>query len=327
MNRTDTGLTDHEIEDLLTSALTARSEQINHDDLRTYEPLEEPQRRSDRFAPVRRIGSSRWVRPLPVAAIVATAAAFAIAIGGVPSIPGSSDPGTSTPGLTDVAYVVTFDGGTHEDIRLKASFTPHDVPIDGGTNATSTYPLVVVTGGTPKLEKQVMDAANAKIVAEIDAYRRQLRALGLTSRKLSQTITVRSDAQAGHAVSIVFDIVNDFGGAVPTNTSTAAVIDKRTGHAVRATDLFTDVPAVDRIMRRAIQQATEPAPATAADLAPLSMGDTATGLTSPLTWYPTKAGLRWVIDRGAVASDAQGEPTATVPWTRLAGEIAAQQGF
>ena len=326
MNRTDTGFTDREIEDLLTSALTARSEQIDHDDLRTYEPLEEPQRRSDRFAPVRSIGSSRWVRPLPVAAMVATAAAFAVAIGGVPSIPGSSDPGTSTPGLKDVAYVVKFDGGAHEDVRLKASFTPHSVPIDG-TKATSNYPLIVVTGGTPKLEKRVMDAANAKLVAEIDAYRKQLRALGLTSHKLHQTITVRSDAQAGHAVSIVFDIVNDFGGAVPTNTSTAAVIDKRTGHAVRATDLFNDVAAVDRIMRRAIQQATDPAPATTEDLASLSMGDTATGLTSPLTWYPTKAGLRWVVDRGAVASDAQGEPTATVPWTRLAGQIAAQQGF
>ncbi|KQV75444.1 hypothetical protein ASC61_10755 [Aeromicrobium sp. Root344] len=319
---TPTDLSNREIEELLTSALTARSAQIGADDLRTYAPLAEPQPRRDRLAPVRRIGSSRWIRPLPIAAMVATAAAFAVAIGGVPSIPGTSSPDT-----TPVAYVVTFNGGADENAHLKASFTPHDVPIDGGTKATSTYPLVVVTGGTPKLEKQVMDAANAKIVAEIDAYRKQLRALGLASRKLTQTITVRSDAQAGHAVSIVFDVVNDFGGAVPTSTSTAAVIDKRTGRAVRATDLFNDVPAVDRIMRRAIQRATQPAPATSEDLASLSMDDTTTGLTSPLTWYPTKSGLHWVVERGAVASDAQGEPAATVSWRRLAGEIAAQQGF
>jgi len=319
---THTDLANREIEELLTSALTARSEQIHQDDLHAYAPLAEPQRRSDRFAPVRRIGSSRWIRPLPVAAMVATAAAFAVAIGGVPSIPGT-EPGTSTPRTTEVAYVVKFDGGASENVHLKASFTPHSVPVDG-TKATSNYPLVVVTGGTPKLQKQVMDAANAKLVAEIDAYRKQIRALGLTSRKLTQTITVRSDAQAGHAVSIVFDVVNDFGGAVPTNTSTAAVIDKRTGRAVQATDLFDDVPAVDRIMRKAIQRATEPAPAETEDLASLSMDDTATGLTSPLTWYPTKAGLRWVVDRGAVASDAQGEPTATVPWKRLSGQIATQ---
>jgi hypothetical protein len=49
------------------------------------------------------------------------------------------------------------------------------------------------------------------------------------------------------------------------------------------------------------------------------MGNTATDRTSPLTWYPTKAGLRWVVDRGAVASDAQSQPAATVPWTRLRG--------
>ena len=326
MTHTDTDFTDRELEDLLMSALTARTEQIDQDDLRAYEPLEEPQRRSDRFAPVRRIGSSRWFRPLPIAAVVATAAAFALAVGGVPSIPGTSGPGTSTPGIRDVAYVVKFDGGANEDVRLKASFTPHTVDVDG-TKATSNYPLIVVTGGTPKLEKQVMDAANAKIVAELNAYRKQLRDLGLTSRRLSQAITVRSDAQAGHSVSIVFDVVNDFGGAVPTNTSTAAVIDKRTGHAVRAKDLFDDVPAVDRIMRRAIQRATQPAPATPDALESLSMDDTATGLTSPLTWYPTKAGLHWVVDRGAVASDAQGEPAATVSWTRLTGELAAQQGF
>ena len=325
MTPTDTGFTDHEIEDLLTSALTARSEQIDQDDLHAYPPLREPQRRSDRLAPVRRIGSSRWVRPLPIAAMVATAAAFAFAVGAVPSIPGSG-PDTSTPGLTDVAYVVRFDGGASGDAHLKASFTPHTVDIDG-TKATSNYPLINVTGGTAKLEKQVMDAANAKIVAEVDGYRRQLRNLGLTSQPLTQTITVRSDAQWEHSVSIVFDVVNDFGGAVPTNTSTAAVIDKRTGHAVSATDLFTDVPAVDRIMRRAIQRATEPAPATSEAVASLSMDDTATGLTSPLTWYPTKDGLHWVVDRGAVASDAQGEPAATVSWTRLAGEIKAQRGY
>ena len=156
MTRTDTGFTDHEIEALLASALTARSEQIDHDDLHAYAPLAEPRPRRDRLAPVRRIGSSGWVRPLPIAAMVATAAAFAIAVSGV------SIPGTSSPDAAPVAYVVRFDGGPSGDAHLKASFTPHDVPIDGGTKATSTYPLVVVTGGTPKLEKQVMSQRIAR---------------------------------------------------------------------------------------------------------------------------------------------------------------------
>jgi hypothetical protein len=139
---------------------------------------------------------------------------------------------------------------------------------------------------------------------------------------LTQTITVRSDAQWGHTVSIVLDVVDDFGGAVPSNTSTAVVIDKRTGHAVSAADLFTDVDSVDAVMRTAIRDATRPMPARPRDLAPLTMNAETSDLTTPLTWYPTAAGLHWVVDRGAVASDAQGEPRATVPWSRLAGLVA-----
>ena len=46
------------------------------------------------------------------------------------------------------------------------------------------------------------------------------------------------------------------------------------------------------------------------------------GRTAPLTWYPTEEGLTWVVDRGAIASDAQGEPTATVPWSGLGTALA-----
>ena len=220
-----------------------------------------------------------------------------------------------------------FDGGASEDVHLKASFTPHNVPIDGGTKATSTYPLVVVTGGTPKLEKQVMDAANAKIVAEINAYRKQLRALGLTIAQ-AQPDDHRQVGRPGRPRRVDRVRRRQRLRRSGADEHVDCRRDRQAhGHAVRATDLFDDVPAVDRIMRRAIQRATEPAPATSEDLASLSMDDTASGLTSPLTWYPTKAGLHWVVDRGAVASDAQGEPAATVPWTRLAGQITAQQGF
>jgi hypothetical protein len=70
-------------------------------------------------------------------------------------------------------------------------------------------------------------------------------------------------------------------------------------------------------MRKAIRVATFPQPAAREDLATLSMTPQKNGLTGPLTWYPTSAGLHWVVDRGAVASDAQGQPTATVPWATL----------
>ena len=46
------------------------------------------------------------------------------------------------------------------------------------------------------------------------------------------------------------------------------------------------------------------------------------GRTAPLTWYPTEEGLAWVVDRGAIASDAQGEPTATVHWSGLGTALA-----
>ncbi len=311
--------TDSELETLLRAALTARTEQITEAHLGAPRPLAELlDARHSGTTPTpkhRHVHHLRWAAPATI--LVAAAAVSVLALGG-PSLPAGAPPetvATATP-LGPIEYVVNFTGGATESQKLTLSFTPHMIPIDG-TKATSTYPLVVVSGGDKALNRAVMDAVNTRLVARINRYRTQLESLGLTKEPLSQTITVRTDAQWGHDVSIVFDEIDDFGGAVPSNSSTAVILDKRTGLAVQASDLFTDVPEVDKIMRKAIQVATLPQPAAREDLATLSMTPQKNGLTGPLTWYPTSTGLHWVVDRGAVASDAQGQPTATVPWATL----------
>jgi hypothetical protein len=313
---TDNELAERETIDLLTAALSARTAQVGEHDLRPAAPPVASGARILRLDAAHRVARSRWLRPVVSAAAVA-AVAGAIVVGN--GLPGSESP--SRPDTSAVAYVVSFAGGSSEDQPLEVELTPHDQPIDG-TRATTSYPLVNVTGGSTTLERRITDAVNARIVAEVADYRHRLAALGADTKPLTQTITVRSDAQWGHTVSIVLDVVDDFGGAVPSNSSTAVVIDKRTGSAVAATGLFTDVDAVDATMRTAIRQATEPMPSSRRDLASLTMRAAADELTTPLTWYPTDTGLHWVVDRGAVASDAQGEPAATVPWSDLAGLVA-----
>lgn len=304
-------LADSETIQRLTAALVARTSQVDEDDLRPAAPRIDVDAQVLRFRTTRRVAQSRWLRPVASAAAIA-AVAGAVVLGN--GLQGSESP--SRPDTSQVAYVVRFNGGTSGGDHLEMSFTPHERPIDG-TAARTSYPLVNVSGGSTALERHLMDAVNQRIVAEIDDYRGRLTSLGVQKRPLTQTITVRSDAQWGHTVSIVLDVVDDFGGAVPSNTSTAVVIDKRTGNAVAATDLFNDVEAANAVMRTAIRQAAQPMPATRRDVAALTMDAAAGHLTTPLTWYPTSAGLHWVVDRGAVASDAQGEPAATVPWSRL----------
>ena len=314
---TDVERLDEEIATLLTSALAGRTAQVNESDLR---PSPVPSIPNTQPARIARVARSRWLRPVVTSGAIAAVAASILLAGQVG--PGRTGPGQPIPSDADpAAYVVTFTGGRDEDQHLTVSFTDHNTTVPD-TAATTTYPSVTVTGGSSEIQDSIQDAVATQVTAEIDAYRRQLIGLDETARPLTQSVTVRSDAQWGHTVEIVLDVVNDFGGAVPSNSSTSVVVDRRTGNALGAADLFTDVSAVDAIMRTALRAATEPAPATPKDVAALTMTPGVNGLTTPLTWYPTEDGLTWVVDRGAIASDAQGEPTATVPWSALAGVIA-----
>ena len=315
---TDVEPLDEEIATLLTAALARRTAQVTEDDLRRSPA---PAVRSTRPQPsrVNRMARSRWLRPVVTAGAIAAVAASIVITGQV--FPGSPGPGGPVPSDIDpAAYVLSFAGGPSENERLTVSFAEHNGTVDD-TAATTTYPSVTVTGGSTVIRNSIEDAVATQVTAEVDAYRRQLLHLGETTRPLTQSITVRSDTQWGHTVAIVLDVVNDFGGAVPSNSSTSVVIDRRTGDAITADDLFTDVGAADEAMRAALRKATEPAPATPEALASLTMIPGPDGLTTPLTWYPTEEGLTWVVDRGAIASDAQGEPTATVPWSGLGSDI------
>jgi hypothetical protein len=259
------------------------------------------------------------MRPVVKWGAVATVAAAVLLAGHV--LPDSSGPGGATPSdVRPAAYVLTFNGGASENQHLTLSFAQHSTKVQG-TAATTTYPSVSVTGGSSGIQHSIEGAVAAQVRAEINAYREQLIGLHETTRTLTESITVRSNTQWGHTAAIVLDVVNDFGGAVPSNSSTSVVIDRRTGDALAAEDLFTDVSAVDATMRAALRKATEPAPAAPEDLAILTMTPDSNGLTTPLTWYPTEQGLTWVVDRGAVASDAQGKPTATVPWSALNSDL------
>jgi hypothetical protein len=311
---TDVEPRDQEIATLLSAALVERTAQVTEDDLR---PSLAPSVGGTGPQPTRisRIARSRWLRPIVTSGAVAAVAASVLVATYVG--PDSTGPGRPTPSDVDpAAYVVTFTGGATEDEELTVSFAQHQETVDG-TAATTTYPSATVTGGSSEIGQTIEDAVTTQVAAEIDAYGRQLVNLGESARQVTQTITVRSHSQWGHIVAIVLDVINDFGGAVPSNSSTSVVIDRRTGDAIAADDLFTDVGAVDATMRTALRKATRPAPATPEALASLTMVPGPSGLTTPLTWYPTEQGLTWVVDRGAIASDAQGEPTATVPWSGL----------
>lgn len=311
-------LADGELEVLLSAALTAWSSQVRQDDLLPAVHPALPPR------PARRTTRRR------VSMLLVAASAGVATIGGamslthvyrtdpepIPSVAGTKMAVGPSESLGRIEYVVDVTGGVDEIAKLRLTFTSRTSHVEA-TAATATYPQLAVSGGDPGLRRTLEGAVKTRVVALIDAYRNRLISQDCADKPVTQTITVRANAQWGHYVSIVLDNVEDFAGAVPTTSSTAVVIDKRTGRAASAADLFTDVSTVDALMRTAIGTATQPMPPTKEDLAALSMTLPANGITRPLTWYPTQEGLHWVVDRGAIASDAQGEPSATLSWTRL----------
>jgi hypothetical protein len=220
----------------------------------------------------------------------------------------------SPPGPT-VHTVDVTDGGEQ---RLTITLTPHTQPVER-TAATVTYPLVTVSGADTALARRVADTLNSRISVLRGGYRARLISLHRTDVPLTQTIRVHADARWGRTLSIVLDDIEDYGEVLADSTSTAVVIDTLTGQPLAAGDLFTDVDAADALMRKAILASVGPGQVTPQALGRLSMRPGRHASTRPLTWYPTAEGLHWTVDPGAIISEAEGEPEATVGWSSFTG--------
>jgi hypothetical protein len=234
-------------------------------------------------------------------------------------LPPRPDPGAlpSSAFPEQVGYTMNFLAGATRTQKVVISFDQQSTPVFGAA-ATATYPLIAVSGAGPGLRHRLAETVNCRIGVLMDRYRNQLVSRHQTGAPLTQTITVRSDAQWGHTVSIVFTDEESFADRAPRIAITAVVIDTRTGRSIAPADLFTDINAVDGLMRKAIRAKSPPNDATVARVASLTMRPGKDGTSSPLTWYPTADGLRWIVDRGAITSKVKGELAVTVAWPTLA---------
>jgi hypothetical protein len=317
------------VEEILRSALQARTDQISEQDLRPAQipVLPAPAPAQPRTVPGRR-------RRLTFALAAAAATTGVLALGAVqewsppgvaPGTPGSTAPTGSGPRLGAPKHVApaTGPGGPHYRIDLaggpggneevSVSFTWHTDPVPG-TAATTTYPLAAVSGADPDLRSHLQDTITRKTTALAGRYRARLQSQGLTERPGTQSIGIRVDTRWRHTVSIVLDVTEKAGTTPPVTSTAAVTLDARTGREVTAADLFTSVDAVDAVMRMAVR----PQPATARSLTRLSMRPGKDGSTGPLAWYPTAEGLHWMIDPGVVAPADLGQPTAMINWSDLA---------
>lgn len=254
-------------------------------------------------------------RPSPSARSAPSASAPAPTMGTVHSpTPGRSGPVMAFP-PDQQPVSITVNAGATGGQRLTIVLTPHTSAVPG-VDVTVTYPVATVSGGDAGIRRRVALAVNSRITALRSAYHARAARLP-QSGPLTQTIRFRTQAQWGHTLSIVLDDIEDNGTAIADSISVALVLDTRTGRALTAADLFTDLPAVDALMRAAVLRSVPPGTVRAPDLARLSMHPDGQGFTRPLAWYPTTRGLHWQIGAGAIADETAGDLEVTVGWDRL----------
>lgn len=324
---------DAELEHLLRGALTARAGQIGHQDLRPASP------------PVL-LASARpgWLRPpalvAAAAAVLALVAATATLWGpgatpARPPVAASPAPGTTTGGQTgpivmgpqgptapgETVHTIHVTVGPGGRQRYTLTLTPRTEAVPG-RNATVSYPLATVAGTDPVPARRLAATVNARIGLLREGYRARLASLSGAGSPFTQAIRFRTDGRWGRTVSIVLDDIEDNGTAIADGRTVAVVADVSTGKALTATDLFTDVDAVDALMRKAVLAAVGPGQVTPQALGRLSMRPGAHGSTRPPAWYPTAQGLHWTVDPQDLGPQVQDAVEAVVDWNRLAGLLA-----
>jgi hypothetical protein len=283
-------------EQLLRAALAARAEQVTERELRPGQ------------APVPQQRQPAW-RSRPLVAMAAAAAVMVVFAVGVDLAGRQTGEGPST--VTPAE-------------PLTVGFTSQEEILPGG--ATVAYPQPQVTGGAPGIAARARTLLSERVEALVARFRSQVGDQGQSGAPeaevpMSLTIEPAPVLSWRQYVSVRLDVITNLGGARPSNSSSAVVLGVTSGAQVQADEIFTDVDAVDRLMRERIAESAGPL-RYADEVARLSMRPGTDGSTEPLAWYVGPEGLHWVVDRDAIAAGAVGQPEALLPWSALAGLMA-----
>lgn len=281
-----------EVEQRLRAALAARAGQVGPQDLRPANP-----------PGLREARAVRRSRRLALA--LAAPATLAVVIGAWVVV---DRPAHNLPGVVS--------GSSHAALPLTMTASSRTSAVTG-TNALVTYPVPVMSGGQPAAARRAETVLTEVIDGRLAGFRTTVGTGEPADNPPTLEITVGVVARWRNYLSVRFDQIADYGGAHPDNTAAAVVIDTDTGSSVGPARLFTDVGAVDQLMREAISQAAGPS-VDATGVRGLTMTPGAGGSTRPLAWYPAADGLHWVVDRCAIAACAVTQPAAVLPWDRLA---------
>jgi len=276
------------IEQRLRAALAARADQFQDHDLR---PAQAPRTQHLRVAPA---------RPRRLLVTVAAAAVMVSAAAGIQVLNHSQHADQAPSVRVDTPPVLTFTTRT-ETIADRA---------------TLTYPVASVSGGAPGVDARIGTVLNGRVEDLVQSFRTRIDQQDPAAQPLMLQITPENPGVWRQFLSVRLDVLEDFGGAHPSNSAAAVVIDSRSGAAVGAEQVVPDVESVDRLMQASIQRAAGPT-VDAAAVATLSMRPGQDGTTAPLAWYPAPDGLHWVVDRGAIAAEAAGTPSTVLAWNRL----------
>jgi hypothetical protein len=219
------------------------------------------------------------------------------------------------------AGVQVLNRSQHSEVTPSRVETPLELTVTARTTtiddrASATYPVATASGGAPKVAPRAATELDNRVNDLIQSFRTRVGQQDQAAQHLALLITPETSGIWRHFLSIRLDVLEDFGGAHPSNSSAAVVIDIRSGAAIGAEQVFTDVEGADQLMRASIRRAAGPS-VDAEAVATLSMRPGTDGTTSPLTWYSAPDGLHWVVDRGAIAAEAAGQPSTVLPWNQL----------
>lgn len=308
------------VEERLQAALAARAEQVKPEDMRPAALPHAPATRTAR-RPQRLLLA--LAAPATLTLVLAVTIGVWCLAGRSPDAVASPPPATATaaPQLSAATGVAVppSDGGpatsgaaTVAPVSVTASPRTTTVP---GTSGRAIYPAFAVSGGTPPVTDRIHQLITGHVTGLIDAYRHRA---GLRTLQITAGAIARWD----HYLSVRLDTIDDLGGPHGKNTTTTAlVINTRTGSPAAAGDLFTDVAAVDELMRSAISHRAGPKDST--QVGKLTMRS---GAAAGLSWYPAADGLHWVLDRCLYPHCAAGQPQAVVAWRQLTALVKPTTG-
>jgi hypothetical protein len=228
--------------------------------------------------------------------------------------PASSTSSTSSTSSAGVVTGASNSGSTGADSGYLVSYRDAEATEPSGPLQVS-YPVVTVSGPVPSVRVQ----AQRRITALVTRFRTGVLAQldggsPPPGQPLTETITVAEQVRWGWLYSVRMTDDVDLGGAHPATDVGAVTIDLRTGGEVLPGDLFTQLPPVDKQVRKAFVTLGLPSaavvPVTIAHVPPSETG-------TPAASYPTPKGLAVALPQCGVGACAFGVPSVLVPWRSL----------